>query len=171
MSVGGTSAIGTSQGYASLTGVLDHVTITGNVSSGGGNAIRIYSGSVRIMNSIINSNDGNDACEVGLSDAYLTSFDYNIGSDDSCQLNLSHDHTSTDPMLKPLGNYGMLSLSAPPMRGSIAIDNADPSFSPTDTDQRGSRRTDGDKNGTIIPDIGAMEFLPPVIYFPLLIRP
>jgi hypothetical protein len=170
-SAGGSSAFGTNQGYASLTGALDHVTITGNISSGGGSAILISSGSVRIMNSIINSTDGNDACELGVADAYLTSFDYNIGSDATCHLNLSHDHPDTDPMLKPLGNYGGISLSAPPMRGSITIDNADPSFSPTDTDQRGSTRTDGDLNGIIIPDIGAMEFLPPIIYLPLVLHP
>lgn len=167
----GASAIFASNGTIATTGTLDHVTITGNTASGGGSGIYIYSGSVHIMNSIFNSTDGNDACEVGLVDASLTSFDYNISSDASCNLILGHDHPNTNPNLRLLGSYGGFSYTAPPVYGSAAIDGANPSFTPGDTDQRGIMRIDGDRNGSIVPDIGAGEFVPPVAFLPQILKP
>jgi hypothetical protein len=55
--------------------------------------------------------------------------------------------------------------------GSIAIDNANPSFLPGDIDQRGALRSDGDLNGSIMPDIGAAEFLLQKVNMPLVTRP
>jgi len=163
----GASALSISDGV----GALDHVTITDNTSSGGYAGLIVYSGSIRLMNSIINNTDGNAACEIGPAPAALTSFDYNIASDNSCNLILAHDHPGTDAVLRTLGNYGGFSYTAPPSIGSIAIDQANPSFSPTLMDQRGFSMVDGDQNGSVIPDIGASEFLPPVVYLPLSFKP
>ena len=172
----GTSAVEAFESTTALIGTFDHVTITGNTSSNVGSplgpvALFVYSGSVRLMNSIINATDGNAACELGTSNAFLTSFDYNIASDGSCNLILTHDHPNTDPQIKPPEYYGGLTLIAPPIAGSIAIDNANPSFSPTDIDQRGAKRADGDFNGSVIPDIGASEFLPIQSFIPMIRKP
>jgi hypothetical protein len=157
-------------GVSLVTGTLDHVTITGNNSSGGGATVYLNSGSVHVLNSIINDTNGNDACEISSVDATLTSFDYNIASDATCNLILGHDHPSTNPNLRPLGNYGGFSFTTPPVYGSAAIDGANPSFTPGDKDQRGLIRIDGDGNGSVIPDIGAVEYYPPVSYLPIVFR-
>jgi hypothetical protein len=167
----GASAIFTSNGTTPTIGTLDHVTITGNTSTGGGASVFIYSGSVRVMNSIINNTDGNAACEISTVDATLTSFNYNIASDATCNLVMGNDHPNTNPNLRSLGNYGGFSYSAPPLYGSAAIDSANPAFAPGDTDQRGINMVDGDVNSIVVPDIGASEFLPPAVYFPLMLRP
>jgi hypothetical protein len=154
-----------------IDGTLDHVTIAGNQSTGFFAAIVVTAGSVSLANSIIRSDDGNDACDFNYLSADLTSSDYNIASDESCNLIQSHDHPSTDPQLNWPGYYGGLSLIFPPLAGSIAIDNANPSYLPADIDQRGIPRVDGDGDNIVTPDIGATEFLPPRAYFPMIIRP
>jgi hypothetical protein len=153
------------------SGTMDHVTITGNISAGGRAPLYIQSGTVSLMNSIVHATDGNAACEYPNANSFLISSDYNIASDGSCNLTQAHDHPNTDPQINTPGYYGGLSLIAPPLAGSIAIDNANPVFLPTDIDQRGALRVDGDFNGLVLPDIGAAEFLPTHFYLPLLIRP
>ena len=54
-------------------------------------------------NSIINSTDGNVACDLGASSATLTSDDFNIASDSSCHLTQSNDHPGTDPIVATPG--------------------------------------------------------------------
>jgi hypothetical protein len=152
------------------TGLIDHVTITGNTSSGAYAALKIVSGTVSLLNTIIHSTDGNNDCDFGYPTAFLTSSDYNIASDASCNLTQAHDHPSTDPQLNVPGYYGGM-LIAEPLPGSIAIDKANPSFLPGDIDQRGALRSDGDLNGSIMPDIGAAEFLLQKVNMPLVTRP
>jgi hypothetical protein len=96
--------------------------------------------------------------------------DYNIANDASCNLTQAHDHPSTDPQLNAPGYFGGM-LIAEPSAGSIAIDNANPTFLVGDIDQRGAERTDGDLNRLVIPDIGAAEFLPNQIYISLIRKP
>jgi hypothetical protein len=156
---------------AGLTsGTLDHVTITGNTSYGGRPPLFVQSGTISVMNSIIHSTDGNNACAYPNANSFLTSTDYNIASDASCNLIQVHDHASTDPQLATPGYYGGM-LIASPLVGSIAIDNANPTFVPGDIDQRGAIREDGDLNGSVLPDIGAAEFLTARQYLPVLRMP
>jgi predicted outer membrane repeat protein len=165
-SVGGASAVDAAQSSGSLNGALNHVTITENYASGGGSALEVYAGSIRLLNSILASSDGNFVCEESSGGA-ITSFDYNIDTDGTCNLTLANDHPNTDPGLRLLGSYGSLTLSAPPGRGSLAIDHADASFSPGATDQRGIFMLDGDGDGIVVPDIGAVEGFPDTVFFPL----
>ena len=153
-----------------LSGAIDHVTITGNTSSGVYAALKVASGSVDLMNTIIQSTDGNAACDFGYPTAEITSSDYNISNDASCNLTQAHDHPSTDPQLATPGYYGGM-LIASPLAGSIAIDNANPIYLPGDIDQRGALRSDGDLNGSVLPDIGAAEFLLQKVFVPLINRP
>jgi hypothetical protein len=152
------------------SGTLDHVTMTGNTSSGGRASLNIHSGAVILMNSIVNTTDGTDACDHPNFNSVLTSSDYNIASDGSCNLTQAHDHPSTDPQLDAPGYYGAMLIAAP-LAGSIAIDNANPIFLPGDIDQRGAIREDGDLNGTVLPDIGAAEFLLHKVNIPLVTKP
>jgi hypothetical protein len=151
-------------------GTMDHVTITGNTSYGFQAALFIHSGTVSLMNSIIHATDVNNACAYPNSNSFLISLDYNIANDASCNLTQAHDHPSTDPQLNVPDYYGGM-LIASPLAGSIAIDNANPSFLPGDIDQRGALRSDGDLNGSVLPDIGAAEFLTLKSYMPLLKKP
>jgi hypothetical protein len=167
----GPSAAAVHKLYSSPTiGVMDHITITGNTSTGGRVSLNIHSGTVSFTNSIINATDGNAACDYPNSSSILTSVDYNIASDASCNLTQAHDHPSTDPQLAAPGYYGAM-LIASPLAGSIAIDHANPSFLAGDIDQRGAKRTDGDFNGSVIPDIGAAEFLPIQSFLSLIRKP
>ena len=155
------------------TGTLDHVTIVGNQSTGSFASITVFAGSIVLMNSIINNNDGNDgndACYFSSPISEVISADYNIAGDASCNLTQPHDHPSTDPQLATPGYYGGM-LIASPLVGSIAIDNANPTFLPGDIDQRGALRSDGDLNGSVLPDIGAAEFLLQKVFVPLINRP
>ena len=155
------------------TGTLDHVTIVGNQSTGSFASITVFAGSIVLMNSIINNNDGNDgndACYFSSPTSEVISADYNIAGDASCNLIQPHDHPSTDPQLATPGYYGGM-LIASPLVGSIAIDNANPIYLPGDIDQRGALRSDGDLNGSVVPDIGAAEFLLQKAFVPLIYRP
>jgi predicted outer membrane repeat protein len=155
------------------TGTLDHVTVVGNQSTGSYAAIMVFAGSIVLMNSIIDntgSGDGSDACDFNYPISNVISADYNIASDASCNLTQAHDHPSTDPQLNVPGYYGGMFI-AEPLAGSIAIDSANPSFLPGDIDQRSAIREDGDLNGSVLPDIGAAEFLLQKVFIPLAVKP
>jgi CSLREA domain-containing protein len=69
--------------------------------------------------------------------------------------------TGQDPNLGPLSDNGGTTMTHLPLVGSPVVDKGDPGSFPT-SDQRGiSRPRDGDSNGSSIPDIGAVEILPP----------
>jgi predicted outer membrane repeat protein len=155
-----------------LVGSLDHVTLTGNTTSGGPTTIlRIGSGSITLKNTIINSASGSVACELVSAESALTSQGYNIASDLTCHLTEITDQPETDPWLKELGDYGGFSFTTPPSRGSSAIEGADPATTPSYLDQRMFKMVDGDQNGISLADIGASEYLPPVAFLPLVLSP
>jgi hypothetical protein len=93
----------------------------------------------------------------------VTSFGYNVTDTDGveCDLTDPTDQTLTDPLLDALANNGgptethLLSTASP------AIDSGDETHCPL-LDQRGFVRPgDGDLNGTLVCDVGAVELPEP----------
>ena len=84
----------------------------------------------------------------------VTSQDYNLSDDGTCNLNQGNDLPNTPAGLGPLGNYGGPTQTHHPFAGSAAIDSA---TCITATDQRGITRPQGP-----ICDRGSVEVLTPV---------
>jgi predicted outer membrane repeat protein len=123
---------------------------------GGGGAVANAGSSVHIQNSII-ANGGNG----GNCGGPITSYGYNLSSDDSCDFTNQGDLNNTDPMLGKLqGNGGPTQTMALP-NGSPALDAGNPAgcrdFAGVllTTDQRGDPRPGG--NETSGCDLGAYE--------------
>lgn len=81
----------------------------------------------------------------------------NIENGTTCGLLEISDLPNSDPLLRPLGNYGGPTKTHLPLPGSPAVDHG--AGCPA-LDQRGAARNDGDNNGSIICDIGSTEFNP-----------
>jgi len=109
---------------------LNHGTVSANAAPTGGGVHLMGTGPASMTNSIVAGNVG-----VNISGA-ITSTGNNI--------------SSGDPKLAPLGNYGGLTPTMPPLPGSPAIEGA--AFSALGQDQRGNPRPRGP-----LPDIGAVE--------------
>jgi hypothetical protein len=140
------------------TAILSNVTIKDNMGATRGWGHSCVGtggidngGSLELSNSIVADNSCGD-CK-----GEITSLDYNIDSDDSCNFTQPHDQPNTDPLLGPLANNGGPTLTHALLPGSPAIDAADNTNCP-ETDQRGfSRPVDGDSDGEVICDIGSYE--------------
>jgi len=112
-------------------------------------------GTATLQNSIVADNSG------GNCDSTMTSDGYNLSDDNTCNFNGPGDLNNTEPMLKPLGNYGGPTQTMALPAGSPAIDAGNPNGC-TDgqghllkTDQRGAPRPGPhDDHGC---DMGAFE--------------
>ena len=94
-----------------------------------------------------------------LNSAAVTSLGFNVTDTSAadCTLDDATDQILTAPLLGLLSDNGGPTLSHLPLVGSPAIDMGDPISCPA-TDQRGfSRPRDGDANGSVICDAGAIE--------------
>jgi hypothetical protein len=132
---------------SSGTSILTHVTIalTGATPGAGagssypalGGGIYVSSGKVYVRNSIISSNTAGLNC-------YGTLMDDggNLSSDSSCGFSAPGSLNSTDPRLRPLGDYGGPTLTLALGPGSPGRDAANPAFC-LPTDQRGVPRPQG----------------------------
>jgi hypothetical protein len=141
--------------FASIV-TLTNVTMFGNTATSAGGNIN---GPASAGNTIIAGGVPNNCNEAILSSGH------NLGSDNSCGLQVNGDITNTNPMLFPLADYGGPTWSMLPMAGSAAIDHGDDVICPS-TDQRGVARPIG-----LHCDIGAVEFnLLKSIYLPLALK-
>jgi Right handed beta helix region len=140
------------------TVMINNSTISGNVA-GGGKGGGIYSEQsgtkVILRNSIVANNAGKD-CH-----GTMTSRDFNLSSDGTCDFDRPGDLTNTDPQLGPLQDNGGLTQTMALLPGSPAIDSGNPDGCIDrpghllKTDQRGMPRPDkGDASGC---DRGAYE--------------
>jgi hypothetical protein len=128
---------------------MNHCTVAGNskyglLFSGGG----LYE--LTLRNSILSGNSPN----CGPTSQNVTSAGFNIDSSsaDCLSFNKPGDMRNTDPKLRPLDNYGGLTLTHNLFSSSPAVNAADSSDCPA-TDQRGRPRPFG--AGC---DIGAVEY-------------
>ena len=142
-------------------------TIANNVSgTTGGN---IFAGgaanpSIQLKNTLVAAGSPNNC------DHTLVSLGYNLESANTCGLTAGGDKINAGPGLDPLQNNGGATPTHALRAGSPAVDAGTNSGCPA-TDQRGiARPIDGDRNGTLVCDIGAFEAPPPKIFIPLVRR-
>jgi predicted outer membrane repeat protein len=155
--------------YVQGTTMLLNTTVSNNDATEGG-GIFVTSccrpkqfGAVELKNSVVANNTGDD-CFISIEGAEITSLDFNLDSDGSCNLIQPNDLPNTDPVLGPLADNGGPTDTHALLVGSPAIDAGevvctDPSGAPLTTDQRGEPRpVDGNSDGNTACDIGAFEF-------------
>jgi hypothetical protein len=123
----------------------------------------VMSQPVRVRNSIVANNEG-DNC-----DGTMVSHGYNLSSDGSCGFNGAGDLINTDPSIAALADNGGPTRTHALLLNSPAIDGGDPlgcsdySDQLLAVDQRGLPRTrDGDGDATETCDIGAYELQEPL---------
>jgi uncharacterized repeat protein (TIGR01451 family) len=130
---------------------LNHATVADN--SAGGNADDLHttgSGSVTVLNSIIDGSSANDAVPCAADGGAITSGGHNIDRGSSCGFTAAGDMSNTDPRLAVLSETFPVSTRALTY-GSPAVDAADAPNCPL-TDAIGTKRPQG--AGC---DIGAIE--------------
>lgn len=143
-------------------GDLEHVTIARNeaLDDGGGIDAVVDGGFVDVNSSIVGNNTPNDC-----GSSAISSDDWNVVSDNSCDFNEQHDLLNVNPRLNGLANNGGPTRTMLPEDNSPAVDHigkSDPKTNngcpPPDEDQRGvDRPKDGDGNGSKRCDAGAVE--------------
>lgn len=113
----------------------------------------VTSGSLTVNSSIIAGNDSGPDCS-----GPILSHGFNLFSDDSCGPVALTDQSGTDPRLGPLQQNGGPTLTMEPLADSPAIDKGGGADAPT-SDQRGlPRNADGNNDGVVQADIGAVEY-------------
>lgn len=134
------------------TPVLDGLTITGNRATTDGSGVYVWGSTVHLSHSIVD-----DECAF-TSGGGLASQGHNLESGNTCGLVPAlGDLIDVDPLLGPLEDNGGPTATHLPARSSPAID-AGASICGLATDQRGfPRPVDGDGDGTVACDIGAVE--------------
>ena len=141
---------------------FEHVTVARNEAlvAGGGLDASLDGGVVDVDSSIVGLNTPEDCG----SDA-ITSDDWNVVSDDSCDFTQAHDLLNRNPRLGSLADNGGPTRTLLPEDDSPAVDHVGPSdpksnngCPPPGQDQRGvDRPKDGDGNGSERCDAGSVE--------------
>ena len=138
------SAIYVAAGPVSIT----NCTIAGNNGGTAGGAV-YFDAPARMDNTILASNSGGN-CSFAGGTTFIGGHNLQFG-DSTCT-----GATVADPLLLPLADNDGAPQTMALGAGSPAIDAADTTVAPP-VDERGFARTDGDFNGTVLPDIGAFE--------------
>lgn len=125
---------------------ISNCTITDNGSPTGGGIFDL-GGVVTVTNSIIAANAG------GNCSGAIISNDYNIDSDNTCDLTQPNDQANIDPMLDSLADNGGPTWTHALSPGSLAINTGNCSGGIITKDQRGVTRPQG-----YACDIGAYEY-------------
>jgi hypothetical protein len=122
------------------------------------------SGSTEAVNTLLAGNTGGNCSGV------VFSLGHNLEDGGACGMGQATDLPNTDPLLGALADNGGSTLTHAIGQDSPAVDAGD-NASCTSTDQRGRPRADGDGDGTITCDIGALEYVPPLtVHLPLVLR-
>jgi hypothetical protein len=151
---GGTATIVGSTIVGSVGVTAGAATLTDTTVSGG-SGIGASGGTITVTNSII-ATSGVSNCS-----GAVTSAGYNLSSDLSCGFTAVGDAQGVDAKLGPFTNNGGMTKTLLPLAGSPAIDAGKPGC--VGTDQRGKARpVDGDGNGSVACDKGAVEVSTPV---------
>ena len=134
---------------------IGHCTFVENDAKDGDAVIQNTNGLTVLGHNIFVSNDSiiyQSTAGTGVS------VGYNLADDDGFNFAIASDRNQTFTALEPLGYYGGRTTSMPPTPNSVAVDSGDPTFSSEMLDQRAfARVTDGDDDGTMRVDIGAVE--------------
>jgi hypothetical protein len=146
--ISGNSASDDANGYGGGiynwgTMTLTNCTVADNSASGspgwGGGFDNTSGGTMTFMNTIVANNTatGVGGGNNGYNDSStVTSYGYNIDSENSCGFDQFTDQTNTDPLLGPLQDNGGATPTCELLSGSPAIDAGTCTGAPT-TDQRG----------------------------------
>jgi hypothetical protein len=111
---------------------------------------------VLVKNTIVAGNSIVNCGDFGQLGGVISSQGNNISSDDSCDFTKSTAKQNTNPLLGPLQNNGGPTDTRALLPGSPAVDAANATACPQH-DRRGVVRKDGDKDGTVVCDIGSFE--------------
>jgi hypothetical protein len=166
---GGLSIVGGYVGTPEDTRViLEDSTICNNTADTTGGGISVFNQhggievEVELRNTIVAENYEGGGAVLGNcveeSPAVITSSDFNLGDDPTCNFIGTDDLIVADVMLADLALNGGPTLTHLPVTGSPAIDSGDDAMCPA-TDQRDYVRPwDGDDDGQAHCDRGAVEF-------------
>ena len=149
------------QDGAATIGLLANDTIVHNHATIGG-GIDNESSTVRSATGVIIAfNTGTQGANCGDFQSRLVDSGYNLESDTAASCGFSaqaHDLVGVNPRLRPLGDYGGPTLTAPPSPSSIIITGSPTAPCALGVDQRGVPRPQPPGGGC---DIGAVQFAPP----------
>ncbi len=155
--------------------IVEDSTICDNTAEnyGGGISVYRFAGTkpveLKLRNTIVAENFeaggvvlGN--CVQDGSDVMITSADFNLTDDSTCNLMAANDLVVADAMLAPLALCGGPTCVHRPKAGSPAVDSGDDVTCPTYDQRHNLRRWDGDNDGLRRCDRGAVELGAPHIF-------
>ena len=160
----GAAVFSVGQGRMVSSTVARNLVSTVEGETGGAAGVELDRGATLITaNSIIALGEGGADCQ-----GALNSLGYNLSGDSSCGINGTGDQRDVDPGLLALADNGGSTLSMDLLPGSSAVDGGDPAGckdlsgnAVLAVDQRGAKRpVDGNGDGTVRCDIGAVEHGP-----------
>ncbi len=139
---------------------LNHRTITNNTCTGAAGGIYCHghtTSTLTVSNTIVTGNTGAANCEAStFTSSVIALTGNNLGDADTCNFHSAGDKINTSPVVDVLADNGGPTHTHALLAGSPAIDAG--AASSTTTDQRGNARSsDGNRDGTATPDIGAFE--------------